>query len=81
MIADNNFFNDKIVRVTIKNKFMHLYNHVDLCTKILFCSKEISPPPPPPPPHTRTLCMCFSEYSDILCHMYTVVWDTNPMGV
>ena len=25
MIADNNFFNDNIVRITIKNKFVHLY--------------------------------------------------------
>ena len=24
---------------------------------------------------------CCGEYSDILCHMHTVVWDTNPMGV
>ena len=39
------------------------------------------------PPPLQTLfnivpwAQCCGEYSDILCHMYTVVRDTNPMGV
>ena len=38
----------------------------------------------PPRPHTlfNTVpwAQCCGEYSDILCHMHTVVRDTNPMG-
>ena len=89
MIADN-FFDDKIVRVTIKNNFMYLYM-LTCVRKYLIIhfrqKKSVSPPPPPPPPPEHTLfnivpwAQCCGEYSDILCHMHTVVWDTNPMGV
>ena len=39
-VADNNFFDDNIVRITIKNKFVPLY----MKTCIFNYSKEISPP-------------------------------------
>ena len=56
MIADN-FFDDKIVRVTIKNNFMYLYM-LTCVQKYLIIhfrqKKSVSPPSPPPPPPLNT---------------------------
>ena len=46
MIANNNVFDDNIVCITIKNKFVHLYMY----TCVLAQKKSA----PPPPTHTHT---------------------------